>query len=138
MFWQCPVLDIHADATQARQHAAGRRADQLTGLRNVHDRVESARLLIPAKSNHIVADWISRGYFSQLLDSGVTLLRYREAMVHAKTCTIDGTWSTVGTANVRRRVALTGFRTGAPGQRCDDQSCTTVRPALQPAAKEAA
>ena len=49
-----------------------------------------------------MVDWISRGYFSQLLDSGVTLLRYREAMVHAKTCTIDGTWSTVGTANVNR------------------------------------
>ena len=58
------------------------------------------RLLIPAKSNHVVADWISRGYFSQLLDSGVRMMRYRDAMVHAKTATIDGTWSTVGTANM--------------------------------------
>ena len=32
----------------------------------------------------------------------MTVLRYRDAMVHAKTATIDGTWSTVGTANVDR------------------------------------
>ena len=65
------------------------------------------RLLIPAKSNHVVSDWISRGYFSQLLDAGVKVLRYRDAMVHAKTATIDGTWSTVGTANIDR-LSLTG------------------------------
>jgi cardiolipin synthase A/B len=65
------------------------------------------RLLIPAKSNHVVSDWISRGYFSQLLESGVKVLRYRDAMVHAKTATIDGTWSTVGTANIDR-LSLTG------------------------------
>ena len=65
------------------------------------------RLLIPAKSNHIVSDWISRGYFGQLLNAGVKVLRYRDAMVHAKTATIDGTWSTVGTANIDR-LSLTG------------------------------
>ena len=60
------------------------------------------RLLLPLKSNHIVADWISRGYFSQLLDAGVRIFRFRDAMVHAKTSTIDSTWSTIGTANVDR------------------------------------
>jgi cardiolipin synthase A/B len=60
------------------------------------------RLLIPLKSNHIVADWISRGYFSQLLDAGVRIFRFRDAMVHAKTSTVDGNWTTVGTANVDR------------------------------------
>ncbi|RYP87118.1 phosphatidylserine/phosphatidylglycerophosphate/cardiolipin synthase family protein [Nocardioides guangzhouensis] len=65
------------------------------------------RLLLPAKSNHIVADWISRGYFSELLDSGVRIHRYRDAMVHAKTATIDGQWSTVGTANIDR-LSMTG------------------------------
>jgi cardiolipin synthase len=81
--------------------------DFVDALTTAARRGVDVRLLIPAKSNHVVADWISRGYFSQLLDSGVTLLRYRDAMVHAKTCTIDGTWSTVGTANVDR-LSLTG------------------------------
>ncbi len=65
------------------------------------------RLLLPLKSNHIVADWISRGHFTQLLDAGVRILRYRDAMVHAKTATVDGTWSTVGTANIDR-LSLSG------------------------------
>jgi cardiolipin synthase len=65
------------------------------------------RVLIPAKSNHVVSDWISRGYFSQLLHAGVKVLRYRDTMVHAKTATIDGTWTTVGTANIDR-LSLTG------------------------------
>ena len=38
---------------------------------------------------------------------GVRILRFRDAMVHAKTATIDGTWSTVGTANIDR-LSLTG------------------------------
>ena len=54
-----------------------------------------------------MADWISRGYFSQLLEAGCTILRYRDAMVHAKTATVDGNWSTVGTANIDR-LSLSG------------------------------
>ena len=60
------------------------------------------RILVPLKSNHIVADWLSRGYFSQLLDAGVRIFRFKDAMVHAKTSTVDGSWSTVGTANIDR------------------------------------
>jgi len=80
----CPDQDF----VDAMKDAAGRGVD--------------VRLLVPLKSNHIVADWISRGYFSQLLEAGVRIFRYRDAMVHAKTATIDGTWSTIGTANVDR------------------------------------
>ena len=65
------------------------------------------RLLLPAKSNHIVADWLSRGYFGQLLEAGVRIFRFRDAMVHAKTATIDGQWSTIGTANIDR-LSMTG------------------------------
>lgn len=76
--------------------------DFVDALREAAERGVDVRLLLPLKSNHVVADWISRGYFSQLLMSGVTILRYRDAMVHAKTATIDGSWCTVGTANVDR------------------------------------
>ena len=30
------------------------------------------------------------------------IFRFKDAMVHAKTATVDGTWSTVGTANIDR------------------------------------
>jgi cardiolipin synthase len=55
----------------------------------------------------VVADWLSRGYYSELLDAGVRIFRFQGAMVHAKTSTIDGRWSTVGTANIDR-LSMTG------------------------------
>ena len=76
--------------------------DFVDAMKDAARRGVDVRLLLPLKSNHIVADWISRGYFSQLLEAGVRVLRYRDAMVHAKTATVDGTWSTVGTANIDR------------------------------------
>ena len=65
------------------------------------------RLLVPAVSNHVVADWLSRGYYSDMLTAGVRIFRFQGAMVHAKTATVDGSWATVGTANVDR-LSMTG------------------------------
>ncbi|MBS42030.1 MAG: cardiolipin synthase B [Nocardioides sp.] len=81
--------------------------DFVDALKDAARRGVDVRLLVPLKSNHVVADWISRGYYSQMLDAGVKILRFRGAMVHAKTATVDGTWSTVGTANIDR-LSLSG------------------------------
>ena len=64
-------------------------------------------VLVPERSNHVIADWLARGCYTALLRGGVRLWLYQNAMVHAKTATIDGQWSTVGTANVDR-LSLTG------------------------------
>lgn len=64
-------------------------------------------ILMPRASNHVVADWLARGMFDELLAAKVRIFRYRHAMVHAKTATIDGKWTTVGTANIDR-LSLTG------------------------------
>jgi cardiolipin synthase A/B len=76
--------------------------DLVDALRAAAQRGVDVRILVPLKSNHIVADWLSRGYFSQLLEAGVRIFRFKDAMVHAKTSTVDGSWSTVGTANIDR------------------------------------
>lgn len=60
------------------------------------------RVLMPETSNHVVADWVARSYFSQLLSGGVRIFLYTTAVVHAKTATVDGQWSTVGSANIDR------------------------------------
>ena len=60
------------------------------------------RILIPEYSNHIYADWVARSHYDELLRAGVKIFLYEEAMVHAKTMTVDGEWSTVGTANIDR------------------------------------
>ncbi|GAB78380.1 cardiolipin synthase [Austwickia chelonae] len=67
------------------------------------------RILMPEYSNHIVADWVARGYFTTLLKGGVTIWLYQDAMVHAKTATVDGRWSTVGTANIDRLSLLGNY-----------------------------
>ena len=74
------------------------------------------RLLLPATSNHVVADWLSRGYYGEMLAAGVRIFRFQGAMVHAKTSTIDGRWSTVGTANIDR-LSMTGQLRGQRGVR---------------------
>ena len=66
------------------------------------ERGVDVRLIVPHFSNHIVADWLSRVTYERLLSGGVRLLRFENAMVHAKTATIDGIWSTIGTANIDR------------------------------------
>ncbi|MGW8528100.1 MULTISPECIES: phospholipase D-like domain-containing protein [Nocardiopsidaceae] len=71
------------------------------------ERGVDVNILVPENSNHIIADWLARGLYSALLGGGVRLWLYQDAMVHAKTATVDGRWSTVGTANVDR-LSLTG------------------------------
>ncbi|MBD8077834.1 phosphatidylserine/phosphatidylglycerophosphate/cardiolipin synthase family protein [Cellulosimicrobium arenosum] len=65
------------------------------------------RVLVPERSNHVLADWLARGLYTALLRGGVRIHLYQNAMVHAKTATIDGRWTTIGTANIDR-LSLTG------------------------------
>lgn len=61
------------------------------------------RVLLPEKSNHVMVDWLGRRHFDELLRGGVRIFAYKNFMHHAKTATIDGRWSTVGTANLNRQ-----------------------------------
>jgi cardiolipin synthase len=60
------------------------------------------QVLVPWISNHVVADWASHAYFAQCLKAGVRIFGYRNAMIHAKTATVDGQVTTIGTANIDR------------------------------------
>jgi cardiolipin synthase A/B len=81
--------------------------DFVEALETAARRGVDVRVLLPQKSNHIVADWISQGYYGEMLDAGIKIHRFQGAMVHAKTATVDGAWSTVGTANIDR-LSMTG------------------------------
>ena len=76
--------------------------DLVAALRDASHRGVDVRIIIPAVSNHTVVDWLSRGFYEQLLRSGIRLFLYQGAMVHAKTATMDGRWATIGTANLDR------------------------------------
>lgn len=65
------------------------------------------KVLVPEKSNHIIADWVSQAYLRDLLKNGVELWLYKDVMIHAKTAVVDGRWCTIGTANIDR-LSMTG------------------------------
>jgi cardiolipin synthase len=74
--------------------------DLTRSLLNAAERGVEVSIIVPDESNHALADWLSRGCYDDLLVGGVKLYLYQNAMIHSKTATIDGVWSTVGTANL--------------------------------------
>ena len=112
--WMFPIRSMYLEAiNRASRHIYLTQAyfipdtDFVAALVDAAQRGVAVKILVPATSNHVVADWLSRGFYRELLDAGVEIWRYQGAMVHAKTATIDGSWSTVGTANIDR-LSMTG------------------------------
>jgi cardiolipin synthase A/B len=79
------------------------------GLAEAVRRGVDVQVLVPEHSNHVTADWLARRHFYELLRAGVSIFRYRHTMIHSKTATIDGLWSTVGTANIDRYSLLGNY-----------------------------
>lgn len=73
----------------------------LGAIKQAAQRGVDVRILVPWVSNHILVDWLARGLFTECLQAGMRVFGYH-SMLHAKTATIDGTWSTIGTANLDR------------------------------------
>jgi cardiolipin synthase len=108
-----PIRNMYIDAIdRARHHIYLTNAyfipdhTVLEALAAAAQRGVDVQVLIPWTSNHIVADWVSRSYFTTCLKAGIRIFGYKQAMIHAKTCTIDGQWSTIGTANIDRLSSL--------------------------------
>lgn len=74
----------------------------LSSLIEAAERGVDVRIMVPQESNHVLGDSVSRGFFEQMVRSKVTVLLYEASMIHAKVATVDGKWSTVGTANIDR------------------------------------
>lgn len=83
--------------------------DILDALLEARMRGVRVRIIVPKVSNHVVTDWLSRGFYKRLLLAGVEIYRYADHMVHAKTATIDGEWTTIGTANIDRLSLLGNY-----------------------------
>lgn len=61
------------------------------------------RLLLPERSDHPLVLHAGRSFLDQLLAAGVRVFELQNAMPHAKTVTIDGIFSTLGSANMDQR-----------------------------------
>jgi cardiolipin synthase len=110
-----PIRDMYISAIERAEHHI-----LLTNAYFVPDRTllrslnaaaargVDVQVLLPWISNHTLPDWLARGRFTRCLEAGIRIFAYK-TMIHAKTCTIDGQWSTIGTANLDRLSAVGNY-----------------------------
>lgn len=67
------------------------------------------KLVLPGVSDHGLVMHAGRAFYEELLSNGVKIHQLQVAVLHAKTAVIDGTWSTVGSANIDRRSFLHNY-----------------------------
>ena len=63
-------------------------------------------IILPGKSDSWIVFQAGRSHYDEMLDAGVKLYERREAILHSKTATIDGVWSTIGSTNLDWRSFL--------------------------------
>jgi cardiolipin synthase len=61
------------------------------------------RLLLPGRSDHPLVLHAGRSFLDELLAAGARVFELQDAMPHAKTVTVDGIFSTLGSANMDQR-----------------------------------
>jgi cardiolipin synthase len=83
----------------ALQHAAYR------GLR--------VEIVIPTKTDSLVALWAGRSFYQELVRAGVCVWEYDHGMLHSKTVSIDDRWTMVSSANMDIRSFLLNFEVTA-------------------------
>ena len=64
------------------------------------------RLLLPGMSDFWAPLQAGRSHYSRLLRAGVHLHELHDTLLHAKTCVVDGLWTTVGSSNLDWRSFL--------------------------------
>ena len=60
-------------------------------------------LVLPARNDSWIVAAASRSYYRDLLDAGVRIFEYVGGLLHAKTLTLDGEVTLIGSANMDRR-----------------------------------
>lgn len=78
----------------------------LTVLKNAAKRGVDVQFILPSKTDSWIVFHAGRSHYSDLLDAGVTIYERQGAILHSKTATIDGVWSTIGSTNLDWRSFL--------------------------------
>ena len=69
------------------------------------------RLLLPSQSDHPLVLYAGRSFYKELMLAGVRIFEVQNTMPHAKMVTIDGHFSTLGSANMDQRSFRLNFET---------------------------
>lgn len=78
----------------------------LAALTDAAGRGVEVSMVLPGKSDSWVVFHAGRSRYAELLKAGVKLHERRDTVLHAKTASIDGVWSTVGSTNLDWRSFL--------------------------------
>jgi len=60
-------------------------------------------MILPARNDSLVVAAASHSYYEGLLKAGVKIYEYPDGLLHAKTLTVDGSVTLIGSANMDRR-----------------------------------
>lgn len=71
------------------------------------------RIMIPAKSDTMIAHWASRSYFTELLEANIKVYLYTKGFNHSKLMVIDGSFGSIGSANMDYRSFEDNFEISA-------------------------
>ncbi|MEP7294716.1 MAG: cardiolipin synthase [Burkholderiales bacterium] len=78
----------------------------LAALKAAVARGVDVRLVLPSSTDSALVFHAGRSYYDELLEAGIKIYERQGALLHAKTATIDGVWSTVGSTNLDWRSFL--------------------------------
>jgi len=81
----------------------------VTALRLASARGVQVDVVMPYASDNLLADLAARSYFEQLLEAKINIHLNKAGMLHAKTMTVDGGFSMIGSANFDIRSFFLNF-----------------------------
>jgi cardiolipin synthase len=80
--------------------------DLRRALRDAAKRGVEVSLILPAHSDSWITYYAGRSYYGELLEAGVKIYERRDRILHAKSATVDGVWTTIGSTNLDWRSLL--------------------------------
>jgi cardiolipin synthase len=72
----------------------------LRALKDAAGRGVKVTLILPSRTDSWLVFQAGRSYYEDLLEAGVHIYERNTRLLHAKTATVDGVWSTVGSTNL--------------------------------------
>jgi cardiolipin synthase len=72
----------------------------LEALERAAKRGVDVQLILPSRTDNWLVMQAGHSYYEDLLEAGVKIYERKNRLLHAKTATVDGVWSTVGSTNL--------------------------------------
>jgi cardiolipin synthase len=78
----------------------------MTALLDAAKRGVDVKIILPRVSDSWLVSYAGHSYYAKMLEAGIKIYELKATILHAKTAVIDGSWSTVGSANMDTRSFL--------------------------------